>query len=220
MDDAENDDDYELSAFKELDPELEKKLCDLWDITVEKDVCACLDEFNAMQIFEGYMRKFDGVYPRAIEILIGIMGNMSMMNADISLKLVSNTSFIHYLLFKVLSRMEDVQTVIQVIRVFSLFLTDWNEPGEGESNEAAVNQRALAKSKFIQLLKNELVTPSDTMDTSQNLQAIIEKFFFILEQSLNPTLLDTTISFILNLLDNDDQILDLFAGNVKSQLRA
>jgi hypothetical protein len=41
-------------------------------MSVEKDVCLVLDEFNAIQIFEGFIKKFDCVYPRAVEILIGI----------------------------------------------------------------------------------------------------------------------------------------------------
>lgn len=41
------------SKFEELDPDFEKDLCDLWDMSVQKDVVLVLDEFNAIQIFEG-----------------------------------------------------------------------------------------------------------------------------------------------------------------------
>jgi hypothetical protein len=42
-------------------------------MTVEKDVCMVLDEFNSIQIFEGFIKKYDCLYPRAVEILIGIL---------------------------------------------------------------------------------------------------------------------------------------------------
>ena len=205
------------NSFKELDPELEKKLCDLWDITVEKDVCTCLDEYNAMQIFEGFMRKFDGIYPRAIEILIGILANMTMMSSKTGLKLSENNSLLHYLLFNVLCQMNDVQTMIQVMRLFTTFLTDWNECSDNQEegimeaeSQNENSQRKLIKAKFLNFFKSELISPNDA---SPNWQALVEKFFFILEQSLNATLLDSTISYLFNLLDNDDQILDFFAGN-------
>lgn len=41
------------NKFEELDPDFEKDLCDLWDMSVQKDVVLVLDEFNAIQIFEG-----------------------------------------------------------------------------------------------------------------------------------------------------------------------
>lgn len=205
-----------MSELKELDADLEKKLCDLWDITVEKDVCQCLNEYNALQIFEGYMRKFDGVYPRAVEILIGIMGNMVMTSVDISIKLVENRQFIHYLLFNVLVSMTDVQTVIQVTQLMSLFLTDWNEQNNEEDEDKSEDlqpRRKLVKEKFIAILKSIQMEDQEEAGIYMSWQILIEKFFFILEQSLNSSLLDSTISFIFNLLDNDDQMLNALASN-------
>jgi len=202
--------------FKELDADLEKKLCDLWDITVERDVCQCLSEYNALQIFEGYMRKFDAVYPRAIEILLGIMGNMVMTSVDTSLKLVENKAFVHYLLFDILISMSDVQTVIQVTRLLSLFLMDWSDDQDGKEEEeeegARLQQREIVKEKFVAILKS-IHKEEDDEESEVNWQILVEKFFFILEQSLNATLLDSAISFIFNLLDSDDQMLEALAGN-------
>jgi hypothetical protein len=196
--------------FKELDADLEKKLCDLWDITVERDVCQCLSEYNALQIFEGYMRKFDSVYPRAIEILMGIMGNMVMTSVDTSLKLVENKSFVHYFLFDILISMSDVQTVIQVTRLLSLFLMDWSDD-QDEEEGTRLQQRKLVKEKFVAILKS--IHKEEEEESEVNWQILVEKFFFILEQSLNATLLESAISFIFNLLDSDDQILEALAGN-------
>ena len=59
--------------IKELEAEFEKELCDLWDMSVERDVCLVLDHFNAVHIFDGFVRKYDATCPRACEILIGVL---------------------------------------------------------------------------------------------------------------------------------------------------
>jgi hypothetical protein len=41
------------TIFEELDPDFEKELCDLWDMSVQKDVVLVLNEFNSIQIFQG-----------------------------------------------------------------------------------------------------------------------------------------------------------------------
>ena len=119
-------------------------------MSVEKDVCVALDEFNSLQIFEGYIRRFDQVYPRAVEILIGIMVNMAMLCDSIGLKLVSNKSLIQYLLFEVFSSMTDVPTTIQVVKLFTLFLKS-----EYETEDESKIRKNIQKS-FVDYLKNEL----------------------------------------------------------------
>ena len=102
--------------------------------------------------------------------------------------------------------MNDVQTMIQVIRLLTTFLTDWNNDNE-DKKEDQKTERDLAKEIFIDFFKSELVlTQNEADDVSSNFQALIEKFFFILEQSLNSSLLDSTITFLFNLIDNDDRI--------------
>ena len=55
---SEPKDEGEAAAnYEELDPDFEKDLCDLWDMSVQKDVVLVLDEFNAIQIFEGGFYK-------------------------------------------------------------------------------------------------------------------------------------------------------------------
>jgi hypothetical protein len=195
------------SGFKDLDSEFEKQLCDLWDITVEKDVCIVLDEFNSIQIFDGFMRKFGCVYPRAIEILIGIFVNMATLSPKIGLKLVSNKQLVQYLLFNILCQFADVPTIIQVVRLFTLFLTVDSDENKIEEYD----QKKQIKQLFVENLKYEL----NDSDSNSNWQEIIEKFYFILENSLNPTLLDSTSLLLFNLLDSDDQILNAFTSNHK-----
>jgi hypothetical protein len=248
---------------KELDAVFEKDLCDLWDMSVEREVCVVLDEFNAIQIFEGFMRKYDDTYPRAIEILIGIIYNMASLCSVICLKLVNNKQLINYLLFNILCRIADVPTVVQAVRLFTLFLLK-NSRSTANSREHFDSEHAKKKSLgnetiandiydvaqvemprrrlsysgptikrlFIEYLKTELdtecaemaVTGSGTIaaaaaataaDDSATLtwQIIIEKFYFILEQSLNPTLIDCTNLLLINLLDADDEICNAFCMN-------
>ncbi|CAF0786736.1 unnamed protein product [Brachionus calyciflorus] len=186
--------------IKEISSDFEKELCDLWDMTVEKDVCLALDEYNSIQIFEGYIRKYDQVYPRAIEILIGILVNMSTMSKEICHKILNNTSLIHYLLFNVLSQMADVPTITQVIRLFDVFLT---------TNEIKLN--------FVNFLKSDLtdLLSIENDEISLNWKKLIEKFFYILDNSLNADLLDTTSQFLFDLIDSDDFLLNVFSSDSK-----
>jgi hypothetical protein len=147
------------------------------------------------------MRKFDAVYPRAIEILLGIMGNMVMTSVDTSLKLVENKAFVHYLLFNILISMSDVQTVIQVTRLLSLFLMDWTDDQDGKEEEGEgtrLQQRKIVKEKFVAILKSIHKEEDDEEESEVNWQILVEKFFFILEQSLNATLLDSLFDELAN----------------------
>lgn len=174
---------------KELDVNIEKDLCDLWDMTVEREVCIVLDELNSTEIFEGYIKKFDQVYPRAIEILIGILVNMATNSQEIALKLAEKESLIHHLFFRILGQMEDVHSVIQTFSLFSIFIT----------NESTTLPLSRIKSEFIEFLKKK-----DLQENDSNWTSILENFIFILEQSLNPILLDSAIQFLYDILDCDD----------------
>jgi hypothetical protein len=70
---VESEEDESDRETRELETEFEKELCDLWDMSVERDVCLVLEQFNAIAIFDGFVRKFDAVYPRACEILVGVL---------------------------------------------------------------------------------------------------------------------------------------------------
>jgi hypothetical protein len=128
---------------------------------------------------------------------------MASLSDEICYKLVLNKSFIQYLLFNVLSQMADVPTIIQVVKFFDIFISD-----------STTDDKCLVKSTFIDYLKHELVNQQiDGLDFSLNWHGIIDKFYFILEQSLNPQLLDNTCSLLFKLFDNDEQILNAFCLN-------
>ncbi len=164
-------------------------------MTVERDVCRELDNLNSIQIFQGYIFKYNRVYPRAIEIFLGIFNNMiTLLGESISLKLLisqqqqqqqqqENTNLIQFILFDCFSLMLDVQVVTQCVQLFTLLLTS-------------------SKLKFIDLLKFD-----------SNWSKIVEKFHFILEQSLNSILIDSTVMFLFNLIDSDDSELNSLTLN-------
>ena len=90
--------------------------------------------------------------------------------------------------------MTDVPSVIQTIRLFTMFFSTDSD-----------------KQIFLTFLKcKNNVDESDEQDAESLINwsgLILENFLFILEQSLNPILLDAAISFLLNLLDSDDELL-------------
>lgn len=147
---------------------------------------------NYLKKKEVYIYYFKA-YPRAVEILLGILVNMATVNTDIRLKLVENESFIQYLFYKILGQMTDVQSVIQALNLFSIFLSD-------ESIDVPSCQ---IKNRFIEFLKEKIDDSSDVC----NWDGILEMFLFILDQSLNLVLLDSAVNFIFYLLDSDDELL-------------
>lgn len=109
-------------SHKELDEELEKELCDLWDMSSERGVCEFLNEYNCLSLFEAYMNKYDSVYPRAVELLLGIIVNMVTLVDEISLKLVETSSFINYLLVRVFIGMTDTQSILQSVYLLNILV--------------------------------------------------------------------------------------------------
>ena len=69
--------------MSELDEELEADLCNLWDISAETEVSKVLIEYGSIEVFDQYIKCFHGVFPRGIEILVGIIGNMSLLDSNI-----------------------------------------------------------------------------------------------------------------------------------------
>lgn len=61
-----------------LSEEFEKDLCTLWDMTIEKDVIKLLLEHNVLEIFSSLIQMSED--QRLVEILLGIIGNMSTLS--------------------------------------------------------------------------------------------------------------------------------------------
>ena len=133
-------------------------------------VCKVLDELNAIQIFRGFIFKYNSVYPRAIEIFLGIFVNMVSLSDQISLKLVKNAELINFIVYDCFSPMLDVQVVTQCVRLFSLFLV-----GESGDNAGHQNDQDNVKLLFIKFLKNETDEDKENSLKITNWQGMIEK---------------------------------------------
>lgn len=150
------------------------------------------------------MVKYVTVYPRAIEILLGILVNMVSLSDEISLKLVRNTELVQFIVYECFSPMLDVQVVTQCVRLFSLFVVS----SSSESNQSV-------RRLFVDYLKQESLhyEEKENNEIMTNWQGMSEKFHFILEQSLNPILLDSAVLFLFNLIDYDDETLNYLTIN-------
>jgi hypothetical protein len=126
--------------YRELDEQLEKDMCDLWDMTVERTVCQFLNEYKSVQIFEGFLRKYSDFYPRAVEILVGILVNMVTLSEDVVLEIAENRSFVEFLLFDGFFKMTDVQSMIQVVSLMNVvFSAESSKPNEAQKRKKAMN---------------------------------------------------------------------------------
>ena len=68
------------------------------------------------------------------------------------------------------------------------------------------------REEFFEFLKNKFKSKeSQTQEVE-----LFNTFYFILENSLNASLLDVTFNLILLFIDNDDEILDLFAQDERT----
>ena len=113
--------DEKPKILSELDEDLENDLCNLWDISANIDVCKVLNELNSIEIFEQYIKRKHGVYPRAIEILIGVLGNMSLLDSVIRDKILINQSLVKLFVETLFFDLVDTQTLIQILRLFNTF---------------------------------------------------------------------------------------------------
>jgi len=103
---------------------------------------------------------------------------MSTMCPDIRLKLVHHSYLVQHLFFKILAEMTDVHSVIQALNLFALFFSDTDT----------------SRHLFIDFLH-------------ESWPQVLESYLFILDQSLNPLLLDSAINFLFCVLDSDDDAL-------------
>lgn len=62
---------------KKLTEDFEKDLCFLWDMTLEKDVVRLLNSHNCLELFTSIIELTED--ERLIEILLGVIGNMSCL---------------------------------------------------------------------------------------------------------------------------------------------
>jgi hypothetical protein len=130
---------------------------------------------------------------------------MATLNSEISFKIVQNHVLVSFLIFDILVKMADVPSVIQVILLFTVFVST-------AKKQDTLNNDDSVQTVFLGNLK-KYFRDNETSLHEQN--GIFPTLNFILEQSLNSTLLDSTCNFILQLIDNDEEILTEFAADSK-----
>jgi hypothetical protein len=96
-------------------------LCNLWDISAELEVSKVLLEYDSIEIFDQYIRCFHGVYPRAIEILVGIISNISILGSTNCKRILSKESILKFIVQVLFYDLNDTQTLIQILRLFNTF---------------------------------------------------------------------------------------------------
>jgi hypothetical protein len=141
-----------------LDETFEKKLEFLWDMTIEKDVVKTLLEYDVLEIFASIIDKTED--ERLVEILLGIIGNMCVGQAETREKLCSNAEVMSIILNQLSS--PDPLVLHQLMRLLHSAILFENLSSDDE------------KACFSHFEKCE---------------NLIEKFSFILSNSTSNTLL-------------------------------
>lgn len=151
----------------ELDPEVEEKVCTLWDMSSDKDVAYFLLENRAVDIFMDAIQKT--IAPRLVETLVGIMGNMAFFSNIC--EHITKTPRLTELIVQLIGS-SDAPTLIQVVRLIHVCVV--NETSSSAWIEAiSKNNQFLSSLKFI--LKNSL--NGDLLKSSlQMLYCILDKY--------------------------------------------
>ncbi|XP_064601708.1 protein saal1-like [Liolophura sinensis] len=96
----------------DVSEDLQNELCELWDMSMNKDVAEFLHEFKAMDILGGVIRKSKA--PRVVEICVGILGNMVCCD-KVCIAISNNSVLVEVLLALMDSR--DPQTLVETFRL-------------------------------------------------------------------------------------------------------
>ncbi|XP_034235374.1 uncharacterized protein LOC117641823 [Thrips palmi] len=175
-----------LSKFNDdaWSEQFEEQLCFLWDMTFEDDVIAVLLQHDFINLACQVIQTSS--VPRLIEILIGILGNMSARK-EVRIHLAhSSTADI---LISLLAT-SDSLTLLQLVRLLNSCVWHVNRSshtndGELQDEEKHLDLHAEVES-WIALLKN-------------NSGALNEHLSFILKSSTNEELLQSTLELLNNL---------------------
>ncbi len=193
----------ESDQIRELDSELEDDLCNLWDMTVKKEVCTVLIEYNCIEILEKYIYFAYGKYPRATELSIGIseyfhvtinmlgiyknqifqVTNLCLGNEFLVQKLFTeHQDFIEFFLTQIMLDLNDIETLIQLLRLLNVFAA-----------------------------QNGLLLVESMMKAQGFIQQFVNAASFILSQSLNDQMHETLSDLIACLFDIDADLIAHFS---------
>lgn len=103
----------------ELDSDIEEELCLLWDMSANEDVGKFLNDFKAIDLFEGIIMKTNS--PRLAEISVGILANISSIS-PICMTMTNKEGFVKLILS--LLKSSDTPFVLQLIRLILTALSN------------------------------------------------------------------------------------------------
>lgn len=107
------------------DKEFEKILCNLWDMTIEKDVVRLLLKHGVLEIFAGIIQSTED--NRLIEIIVGIIGNMSCYPE--TREILISTPYVVCTLLDLIGT-SDTLTLVQLMRFIHAVLVFENSGDE------------------------------------------------------------------------------------------
>ncbi|CAL8068978.1 unnamed protein product [Calicophoron daubneyi] len=102
---------------KELDKDIEKKMCCLWDLTINHDIIPYLEEFDIVTVFTDCLTCHR--YPRLLEISSGILANLAY-EPKACQKMCDNENFVNRVINLFYCR--DTPTLTEVCRLVQTVL--------------------------------------------------------------------------------------------------
>jgi hypothetical protein len=151
--------------------DMEKELCLLWDMTVEADVAELLMQRDFLDLTSRIIH--DTTIPRLIEILVGILGNLSCV-ASVRVEIAKQVNIIHMLL-ELLS-LPDVPTLLQLMRLLRACVMDLVYAGaKAGSCCTPVEQSMLHENKTTTFTGPEIVTESSKSHVSPSSQLRVDE---------------------------------------------
>ncbi|PNF41689.1 hypothetical protein B7P43_G03437 [Cryptotermes secundus] len=145
--------------------DVETELCLLWDMTIEPDVVELLMQYDFLDLASRIIR--DTTIPRLMEILVGIMGNLSCV-PSVRMEIAKRVTIIHMLLD--LLSLPDVPTLLQLMRLLQACFWDLRNTEAKISSSAIPEEHSvLHENKTIVSSEPEMITECSELNVSPSL---------------------------------------------------
>lgn len=151
--------------------DMETELCLLWDMTIEPDVVEILMQYDFLDFTSQIIH--DTTIPRLMEILVGIMGNLSCV-PSVRMEIAKRVNIIHMLL-ELLS-LPDVRTLLQLMRLLQACVWDLrNTEAKVSSSAIPVEQSLFHEKKTTVFSKPEMITEHSELNINPSLKHGVDK---------------------------------------------
>lgn len=151
----------EDNSSHELRDDFEKELCELWDMSMNGDVAAFLEEMDTTEVLLDAVLKSQNA--RVTEICVGILANMACSH-DVCVKMLRNKDLID--IVTVLLDEPDAPVLVEVTRLIHVCLSN----SEVESQWMAVLETETVFKNFMYILENSL-----NVDLLINCSQVVDK---------------------------------------------